>query len=167
MVPTAAAGSLFAGFMSVSNLAYAASYGSGGWLYDNGMAIAPLRGLQRVLFGIGGGPGDKLSLNVLILIGSVAYFACFIAVHLLPERDGDAVRATPPRPGPSAGWPCRSGARRAVNGGALRGRRRRRSPGCCSAGISIRCPPSLATCLGVCLVRKALLDALLRRRRAA
>ena len=34
VVPVAAAGSLFAGFMSVTNLGYTFSYASGAWLYD-------------------------------------------------------------------------------------------------------------------------------------
>jgi MFS family permease len=166
VVPTAAAGSLFAGFMSVSNLAYAASYGSGGWLYDHGMAIAPLRGLQRVVFGIGGGPGDKLSLNVLILIGSLAYFACFIAVHLLPERDATLARDAGPGAGPERWLALPVTVRRAVDGGAL----------AVGAGVVAWLlfgahldPVSsvMATFLGVCLVRKALLDALLRRRNVA
>ena len=47
VVPVAAAGSLFAGFMSVANLGYTFSYASGAWLYEHGMAVAPLRGVQQ------------------------------------------------------------------------------------------------------------------------
>ena len=138
IIPPAAAGSLFAGFMSVTNLAYSASYGSGGWLYDHGMSLAPLRGLQHGLFGIAGGPADKLSLNVLILIGSLAYFASFVAVHLLPDRaatlSGDGANAA----GPERWLVLPSGLRRAINGARSRWGRRP-SPGCCSAGRSTSC----------------------------
>jgi len=166
IVPPAAAGSLFAGFMSITNLAYSASYGSGGWLYDHGMSIAPLRGLQRALFGIGGGSADKLSLNVLILIGSVAYFASFIAVHLLPDRAGTTAADSPTAAGPERWLVLPSGWRRAINWGAgVLG----------AAALALLLfrwkmavvSSVLLTFLGVCLVRKAFLDALLRRRRAA
>jgi len=165
IVPPAAAGSLFAGFMSVSNLAYSASYGSGGWLYDHGMSIAPLRGLQRAVFGIDGGPADKLSLNVLILIGSVAYLASFIALHLVPDRAG--TRGGPDEAEASAAGPDRwlvlpVGQRRAIDWGAL-------VVGVAAlAWLALRwrmdpAPSVLLTFLGVCLVRKTLLDRLLRR----
>ena len=136
------------------------------WLYDHGMSLAPLRGLQQGLFGIGGGPADKLSLNVLILIGSVAYFASFVAVHLLPDRaatlSGDGATAT----GPERWLVLPSGLRRAVNAGAL-------AVGAGAlAWLLYRWKMNvvssvLLTFLGVCLVRKAILDALLRRRRSA
>ena len=35
IIPVAAAGSLFAGFMSVANLAYSFCYSSGSWLYEH------------------------------------------------------------------------------------------------------------------------------------
>ncbi len=92
VVPVAAAGSLFAGFMSVANLGYSFSYSSGAWLYEHGMAVAPLRRLQQAAFGLGGGPADKLSMNMLILIGSVAYFASFVAVRALPGREATVAR---------------------------------------------------------------------------
>jgi len=165
VVPTAAAGSLFAGFMSVSNLAYAASYGSGGWLYDHGMELAPLRAVQRIVFGIGGVAGDKLSLNVLILIGSVAYFACFVALRALPERDATLARDIDGAAGPQRWLALPAGVRRGVNGGAVV------LGAALLAGLLFRWgidPVSsvMGTFLGVCLVRKALLDALLRHRNA-
>jgi len=166
IVPPAAAGSLFAGFMSVTNLAYSASYGSGGWLYDHGMSVAPLRGLQHALFGIAGGPADKLSLNVLILIGSVAYFASFVAVHMLPDRAATVSSDGQATAGPERWQALPSGLRRAINAIAV------------AAGAAVlgwllfrwkMAPVSsvLLTFLGICLVRKAVLDALLRRRPAA
>ena len=121
VVPVAAAGSLFAGFMSVTNLGYTFSYASGAWLYDQrnvggaaaGRAGRAVRHRRR-------GPGDKLSLHMLVLIGSLAYFASFLAVHLLPGReatlaaDGDAARRGPER------WlALPAGLRRATNWGAL------------------------------------------------
>ena len=86
VIPSAAAGSLFAGFMSVANVAYSFSYSSGSWLYANGMNYAPLRQLQLALFGVGGAPGDDLHIAMLVLIGSFAYFLSFVAVHKVPDR---------------------------------------------------------------------------------
>lgn len=86
VIPAAAAGSLFAGFMSVANVAYSFSYSSGSWLYAHGMSYAPLRQLQLALFGVGGGPGDHLHIAMLVLIGSCAYFMSFVAVHKVPDR---------------------------------------------------------------------------------
>ena len=86
VIPVAAAGSLFAGFMSVANLAYSFSYASGAWLYTNGMGFGFLRSLQERLFGIAGLPGDELSISMLILIGSLAYFLSFVSTHMLPDR---------------------------------------------------------------------------------
>ncbi len=94
VIPPSAAGSLFAGFMSVANLAYSLSYASGAWLYDNGTGIAWLRSAQEAVFGIGSKPGDSLSVNMLILLGSLAYLTSFVCVHVLPDRrqtlDADA-----------------------------------------------------------------------------
>jgi hypothetical protein len=86
VIPVAAAGSLFAGFMSVANLAYSFSYASGAWLYTNGMDFGFLRSLQQAVFGIPGKPGDELSISMLILIGSLAYFLSFVSTHMLPDR---------------------------------------------------------------------------------
>jgi len=86
VIPVAAAGSLFAGFMSVANLAYSFCYASGAWLYSHGMEFGFLRGLQESVFGIAGKPGDNLSIAMLILIGSLAYLLSFAAVHMLPDR---------------------------------------------------------------------------------
>jgi MFS family permease len=96
VIPPAAAGSLFAGFMSVANLAYSLSYASGAWLYDNGTGLGLLRSVQQAVFGIGSKPGDSLSVNMLILMGSLAYLTSFVCVHVLPDRrqtlDADAQR---------------------------------------------------------------------------
>lgn len=86
VIPVAAAGSLFAGFMSVANLAYSFSYASGAWLYTHGLEFGFLRTLQAALFGIPGQAGGELSINMLILIGSLAYLLSFATVHLLPDR---------------------------------------------------------------------------------
>ncbi len=86
VIPVAAAGSLFAGFMSVSNLAYSFCYSSGAWLYDHGMNFGLVRTVQTALFGLPGVAGDTLSVNMLILVGSGAYLLSFAAVHLLPDR---------------------------------------------------------------------------------
>jgi MFS family permease len=86
VIPVAAAGSLFAGFMSVSNLAYSFSYASGAWLYEHGLDFGFMRSLQDSLFGIPGVVGSELSINMLILIGSLAYLMSFVTVHLVPDR---------------------------------------------------------------------------------
>jgi hypothetical protein len=166
VVPVAAAGSLFAGFMSVANLGYTFSYASGAWLYEHGMAVAPLRGVQSALFGLRGGSGDKLSLNMLVLIGALAYFASFLAVHLLPERDATlAGDGREPLSGPERWLALPSAMRRVVNWSALA------AGGALVAALmwQLKFDPVtsvLTTFLGVCLLRKSLLDGLLKRRTA-
>lgn len=86
VIPVNAAGSLFAGFMSVANLAYSFSYASGSWLYDNGLKLGVFRALQQFLFGIPSRPGDTMSIALLIFIGSMAYLLSFLAVKMLPDR---------------------------------------------------------------------------------
>jgi MFS family permease len=86
VIPVNAAGSLFAGFMSVANLAYSFSYASGSWLYYNGLKIGVFRTLQRSLFSLPAYRGDKMSIALLILVGSTAYLLSFVAVHMLPDR---------------------------------------------------------------------------------
>lgn len=86
VVPTNAAGSLFAGFMSISNLAYSFSYASGAWLYDHGLEFDVVRALQQQLFGITGQAGESLSVKMLILATSVSFFASFLCVHVLPDQ---------------------------------------------------------------------------------
>ncbi len=86
VIPVAAAGSLFAGFMSISNLAYSFSYSSGAWLYEHGLNYGWIASLQEGLFGVPGVPGDNLSISMLILAGSVAYLLSFVASHKLPDR---------------------------------------------------------------------------------
>ena len=88
VIPVAAAGSLFAGFMSVANLAYSFAYSSGAWLYEHGLQFSPLRTLQAAVFGIPGSSGDELSVQMLILVNSAAFVLSFVCVHLLPDRRG-------------------------------------------------------------------------------
>jgi MFS family permease len=104
VIPVAAAGSLFAGFMSVIGLAYSFSYASSAWIYTHGMNWEVLRNLQATLFGIVGKPGDNLAISMLILIGSLAYLLSYVATHILPDRketitgvDGEKMRETPLR----------------------------------------------------------------------
>ncbi len=85
VIPVNAAGSLFAGFMSVANLAYSFSYASGSWLYVNGLNYGVCRDVQDFLFGIPSLPGDKMSISLLIFIGSMAYWLSFLSVHMLPD----------------------------------------------------------------------------------
>jgi MFS family permease len=85
VIPINAAGSLFAGFMSVANLAYSFSYATGSWLYANGLDYGICRYLQSLLFAIPSVPGDKMSISLLIFIGSMAYWISFLSVHMLPD----------------------------------------------------------------------------------
>lgn len=84
VIPVAAAGSLFAGFMSVANLAYSFSYSSGAWLYTHGPEWGWLHGLDRGLFGTT--EVKHLSISMLLLINSLAFFLSFLCVHLLPNQ---------------------------------------------------------------------------------
>ena len=111
VIPVAAAGSLFAGMMSVNNLAYSASYNSGAWLYAHGMEV----GVVRLHAGVrcsasAAGSGSPLSMQMLILIGSAAYLVSFALLPVLPDRratlaktidatwrGGSADAALPPR----------------------------------------------------------------------
>lgn len=87
VIPIKAAGSLFAGFMSVANLAYSFSYASGAWLYENGLKFDLLRSIQHSLFNIEGSSSDNLSIAMLIAIGSLAYLMSFLAVNMLPDKE--------------------------------------------------------------------------------
>ncbi|MCP4022083.1 MAG: folate/biopterin family MFS transporter, partial [Desulfobacteraceae bacterium] len=86
VIPVAAAGSLFAGFMSVANLGYSFSYASGAWLYDNGLNFSIFRILQEGFFNIPANSGEHMSILLLIFIGSMAYFLSFLSVHMLPDK---------------------------------------------------------------------------------
>ncbi len=86
VIPVSSAGSLFAGFMSVANLAYSFSYSSGSWLYEHGLNYGVFRGVQNLLFGIPGRPGDTMSISLLIFIGSMAYLLSFLSIRMLPDR---------------------------------------------------------------------------------
>ena len=86
VIPVAAAGSLFAGFMSVANLAYSFSYASGAWLYENGMRFDIFRTLQNSLFNIPANSSDNMSIALLIFIGSLTYVLSFLTVHMLPDK---------------------------------------------------------------------------------
>jgi MFS family permease len=85
VIPVNAAGSLFAGFMSVANLAYSFSYASGSWLYVNGLNYGICREIQNFLFSIPGVSGDRMSISLLIFIGSMAYWISFLSVNMLPD----------------------------------------------------------------------------------
>ena len=87
IIPAKAAGSLFAGFMSVANLAYSLSYTSGAWLFEHGLGWAPMREVQESVFGIDAQVGAPMSISMLVLLGSVAHLLSFLAVHKLPDRD--------------------------------------------------------------------------------
>jgi len=166
VVPVGAAGSLFATFMAVMNLGYTFSQKSGAWLYDRGMSVGVLRAVQEAVFGLGGGPADKLSMNMLLLLGSLAYLGSFLAVHLLPGREATlAPGGAAPSGGPERWLVLPVRLRRLVDLGAI------------AVGITLfailalraKVDPiasALAMFLGACLLRKAFLDALLRRRGA-
>lgn len=86
VIPSNAAGSLFAGFMSVANLAISFSYSSGSWLYEHGMEVPFVRSVQQDLFGIPAVAGEHMSMVLLVFIGSIAFVLSFIASHKLPDR---------------------------------------------------------------------------------
>lgn len=95
IIPVGAAGSLFAGFMSVANLAYSFSYSSGAWLYESGTRVGLLRKVEHALFGITSAPGDKMSYELLVFVGSLAVLLSLIVVRALPDRRHTAAGADP------------------------------------------------------------------------
>lgn len=163
VIPVRAAGSLFAGFMSVVNLAYSFAYASGAWLYDNGLNWAPLRALQQGLFGMPGEAGQSLSLHVLVLFNGAAYLLSFVCVHLLPDRKQtlETDEAVVDR-GPERWAPLGASRLRIVNGASL-------LLGLSVLGLAVGVADldwissTLASFFGVTMLRKALLDATLRR----
>ena len=86
VIPANAAGSLFAGFMSVANLAYSFSYSSGSWLYEHGLEVGVVRTIQQDLFGIPAKTGDSMSMVLLVFIGSISFLLSFIASNKLPDK---------------------------------------------------------------------------------
>ncbi|HEX2733002.1 MAG TPA: MFS transporter [Polyangiaceae bacterium] len=102
VTPVAAAGSLFAGFMSVQNLAMAFSYSSGSWLYENGSRFELLRSLEHSVFGGVVAEGEHLSVSMVLLINSLAFVLSFACVHVLPDQRETAAREgeLPEHPGP-------------------------------------------------------------------
>src|SRR5512133_970603 len=101
VIPVAAAGSLFAGFMSVANLAYSFSYSSGAWLYTHGPEWSWLRSLDQRLFHTNLAELKHLSISMLLLINSLAFLLSFLCVHLLPNQRETAAteRDAPSHPG--------------------------------------------------------------------
>jgi hypothetical protein len=104
---------------------------------------------------------------MLVVVAAAAYFASFLAVHLLPERAGTLASggAAPPA-GPERWRALPVGLRRATDALAVAG------------GVALlvalawrlRVDPvasALTTFFGVCLLRQSFLDAALRRRRGA
>lgn len=168
VIPVAAAGSLFAGFMSVANLAYSFSYSSGAWLYEHGMGFAPLRSVQEAIFGIAGGPGDELSISMLILIGSVAYVLSFAAIRFIPDvRQTRSTGAEADRwPGPERWRALPAGTKKTVDGIALVAGLALTLGGWFALGMD-PVSPVLISFFGVVMIRQAVLDFLLRRRPGA
>lgn len=121
VVPVAAAGSLFAGFMSVNNLAYSMSYASGAWLYEHGLEFGFLRAVQEELFAEPAARGGELSVKMLILINALAYLVSFAAVHVLPDRRQTLATGADEAayPGPERWNVLDARLRRAVDVGAL------------------------------------------------
>jgi MFS family permease len=130
VVPTGAAGSLFAGFMSVANLGYSFSYASGAWLYENGLNVAPLKAVQDALFGApevgsmsteAAAEASHLAVGMLILINAVTFLGSYALVGVLPERkDTVATEADEVvHPGPERWLPLPIQARRVVNVASL------------------------------------------------
>lgn len=168
VVPTAAAGSLFAGFMSIANLGTSFGYQSGSWLYEHGLELGAVRSLQAWLFGVDGKAGDEMSVSMLLLINSLAFLISFACVHVLPDRRAtQATEATEEQhAGPERWHVLDASVRRALNLAAL------------GAGIGLLgslwfvvglepISAVLITFFTVTLLRKLALDALLRRAQPA
>ena len=85
VIPAAAAGSLFAGFMSVANLGYSFSYSTGSWVYAHGMEYSFLARLQMAIFGVPANEQGEMSIAMLTLIGSASYFLSFLVIQKLPD----------------------------------------------------------------------------------
>ena len=164
VIPTTAAGSLFAGFMSVANLATSFGYQSGSWLYEHGMNFGFVRGLQSALFGIPGKAGDELSVNMLVLINSVAFVLSFVCVHVLPDRRATQATedAEEAHPGPERWRVLDAGIKRSLDvafiGGGLA-----LCGGMVFYGDFDPISAGLICFFSVTLLRKAVLDTLLRR----
>jgi MFS family permease len=86
VIPAAAAGSLFAGFMSVANLGYSFSYSTGSWLYAHGMEYPFVASLQMAIFGVPANEQGEMSIAMLTLIGSASYFLSFLVIQKLPDQ---------------------------------------------------------------------------------
>lgn len=168
VVPTAAAGSLFAGFMSIANLGTSFGYQSGSWLYEHGLEFSALRSLQAALFGVESKAGDELSVSMLLLINSLAFLVSFACVHVLPDRRAtQATEVTEEHhPGPERWHALQAGLRRALDvaavgtGIALLG----------SLWLLLELEPIsavLITFFSVTMLRKLALDTLLRRAQPA
>jgi len=150
----------------VSNLAYSFSYASGAWLYEHGLDLGFLRSLQQLLFGVPGVAGGELSINMLILIGSLAYLLSFVTVHLLPDRKATLVTEVEEHqyPGPERWRALPAGLRSAVNWSAL-------GLGVAFGLVAIlrwKLDPIstvLIAFFGIAMLRQAGLDLLLRSRR--
>jgi hypothetical protein len=130
VVPAAAAGSLFAGFMSVANLGYSFSFASGAWLYENGLGVAPLRAVQSALFGVSdpstlsgvaAAEASHLAIGMLILINSLTFFGSYALVGILPERKDTLATAETEviYPGPERWLPIAIQTRRVVDVASL------------------------------------------------
>jgi MFS transporter len=164
VIPVSSAGSLFAGFMSVVSLAYSLAYASGGWLYDHGLELGPVRAFQSSVFGLQGQAGQPLSMQVLIFMSSMAFLASFLCVGFLPDRP--ATLATPQNEiapaGPERYLVLGPGVRRMLNGaswavGVL-------ALGAARFGGELDWISAvLTTFFSVTMLRKAALEALLRR----
>jgi hypothetical protein len=113
------------------------------------MAFAPLRSLQRGLFGLAGGPADKMSLHMLVLSRRAQYFE---------------LHRGAPVAGRAATLASDGGKRRSAERGARCRRLRRRRTGALAGrgaagldGLAVKVDPVssvLTTFLGVCLLRK-------------
>ncbi len=164
VIPVSSAGSLFAGFMSVVSLAYSLAYASGGWLYDHGLELGPIRSFQASVFGLRGQAGQPLSMQVLIFVSSMAFLASFLCVGFLPDRR--ATRATYENQvalaGPERHLVLGRRLRWTIDGASV-------VVGLLAVGLARFggeldwISAALSTFFGVAMLRKAALEALLRR----
>jgi hypothetical protein len=63
-------------------------------LYEHGLEFGVLASVQQGLFGISAASSPNLSVQMLLLIGSLSYATSFLVVHVLPDRHATAGEGT-------------------------------------------------------------------------
>jgi hypothetical protein len=55
-------------------------------MYENGLKYGIFQFFERNIFSNPGNAGDKMSISLLIFVGSMAYILSFFTVHMLPDK---------------------------------------------------------------------------------